>query len=97
MPRYDRTGPLGQGPMTGRGMGYCNPNGPVNTAGPLGLGFRRGFGRGSGRGFRNRFFNAPVLAIPNNEQIAQLQARIEALQDELNAMRQQHENNDHQR
>jgi len=26
MPRYDRTGPMGQGPMTRRGMGYCNPN-----------------------------------------------------------------------
>jgi hypothetical protein len=23
MPRFDGTGPLGQGPMTGRGMGYC--------------------------------------------------------------------------
>jgi len=23
MPRGDRTGPDGRGPMTGRGMGYC--------------------------------------------------------------------------
>jgi hypothetical protein len=23
MPRFDGTGPMGQGPMTGRGMGYC--------------------------------------------------------------------------
>ena len=23
MPRFDGTGPLGQGPMTGRGMGFC--------------------------------------------------------------------------
>ena len=23
MPRFDGTGPLGQGPMTGRGEGYC--------------------------------------------------------------------------
>ncbi len=34
MPAQDRTGPLGQGPLTGRGWGYC------------GRGFRRGFGRG---------------------------------------------------
>ena len=26
MPRFDGTGPAGQGPMTGRGMGPCNPN-----------------------------------------------------------------------
>ena len=24
MPRFDRTGPRGMGPMTGRGMGSCN-------------------------------------------------------------------------
>lgn len=24
MPRYDKTGPAGQGPMTGRGQGVCN-------------------------------------------------------------------------
>jgi hypothetical protein len=23
MPGFDGTGPLGQGPMTGRGMGFC--------------------------------------------------------------------------
>ena len=23
MPRFDGTGPMGQGPMSGRGMGYC--------------------------------------------------------------------------
>ena len=23
MPRFDGTGPMGQGPLTGRGMGYC--------------------------------------------------------------------------
>ena len=33
MPGYDRTGPRGEGPLTGRGLGPC------------GGGFRRGFGR----------------------------------------------------
>ncbi|OAA31606.1 hypothetical protein AT15_05915 [Kosmotoga arenicorallina S304] len=23
MPGFDRTGPMGEGPMTGRGLGYC--------------------------------------------------------------------------
>ena len=38
MPGFDRTGPMGYGPMTGRGLGPC------------GRGFRRGAGRGFGRG-----------------------------------------------
>jgi len=39
MPGQDGTGPLGLGPLTGRGLGPC------------GCGMRRGFGRGYGRGF----------------------------------------------
>lgn len=35
MPAQDGTGPQGQGPMTGRGLGLCRG----------GSGFRRGFGR----------------------------------------------------
>ena len=51
MPRGDRTGPMGSGPMTGRGMGYCagNPGPGFMVPGP-GLGFGRGFGMGRGRG-----------------------------------------------
>lgn len=46
MPARDRTGPLGLGSMTGRGMGLCNPH-SRNV----------GFGRFSGgRGNRRRFF-----------------------------------------
>ena len=97
MPGYDRSGPVGQGPMTGRGMGYCNADRPGNAARPLGLGLRRGWGCGGGRGFRNRFFNVPVTESAQDDRIAQLQARIEDLQDELTAMRQPHENSDHQR
>ena len=45
MPGFDRTGPFGEGPMTGRGLGPCG----------RGLGVRRGFGRGMGRGFGRGF------------------------------------------
>jgi hypothetical protein len=31
MPGIDRTGPAGQGPMTGRRMGRCNPSGTRKT------------------------------------------------------------------
>jgi len=56
MPRGDGTGPWGQGPMTGRGLGYCAgyPHPGFAYSGP---GFGRGFGRGWGRGFgRGRGF-----------------------------------------
>ena len=42
MARQDRTGPLGQGPLTGRGLGLCG-NGRSQ-----GFGCKRGFGRGYG-------------------------------------------------
>ena len=57
MPRGDRTGPLGEGPKTGRQMGYCTGHdgpGYVNLHWRRGPGFGpgRGLGRGPGRGFR---------------------------------------------
>ena len=54
MPRFDRTGPEGQGSQTGRKLGKCNPNNQVSNEqldtkeAARGLG-RRG-GRGMGRG-----------------------------------------------
>ncbi len=49
MPAGDRTGPMGQGPMTGRKMGFCQGNdnsGRMNNR----SGFGRGMGPGRGRG-----------------------------------------------
>ena len=54
MPGGDRTGPMGRGPMTGRGLGFC-----AGLAVPalMGLAFGRGRGgRGGGRGRRNMFY-----------------------------------------
>ena len=57
MPQGDKTGPQGQGPMTGRGMGICGDNlGRTSFSRGFGRGFNRGsfgggFGRGFGRGF----------------------------------------------
>lgn len=55
MPGFNGTGPMGRGPMTGGGRGYCTSSGLGSTQGgyrgnPGGLGFGRGFGRG----FRRR-------------------------------------------
>ena len=43
MPRFDRTGPEGKGPRSGRELGKCNP---VPEDSPDERGFGRGFGRG---------------------------------------------------
>ncbi|MGD9941473.1 MAG: DUF5320 domain-containing protein [Clostridia bacterium] len=54
MPRGDRTGPDGMGPMTGRAAGYCagyGAPGYMSPVGGRGLGYGRGYGRGYGAGF----------------------------------------------
>ena len=50
MPGFDRTGPMGQGPMTGRGLGNCGAGRGVSQGGAV-YGRGRGFGFGQGRGF----------------------------------------------
>lgn len=58
MPRGDRTGPMGMGPMTGRAAGYCAgfPGPGYMNPGP-GFGLGMGWGwRGGGRGWRNMYY-----------------------------------------
>ncbi len=56
MPFRDRTGPLGQGPMTGRGAGRCAG---LTVPGSMNPDSGRGMGRcnrgGQGRGWRHQF------------------------------------------
>jgi hypothetical protein len=51
MPGYNGTGPMGAGPRTGGGFGYCDPGMAPPDAGGRGLG-RRAQGRGFAAGFR---------------------------------------------
>ncbi|MFC1611726.1 DUF5320 domain-containing protein [Myxococcota bacterium] len=51
MPGGDKTGPLGDGPMTGRAAGICNDDPMPSQANPA-FGGGRGFGRGRGGGRR---------------------------------------------
>jgi len=58
MPGGDRTGPMGMGPRTGRGAGFCAG---LGVPGFMNRGFGGGFGggrggRGGGRGRRNMFY-----------------------------------------
>lgn len=79
MPRGDRTGPAGMGPMTGRAAGYCAGYDVPGYVNPVpGRGFGLGFGRGWGRGWRwrhwfyatglpgwARFGYAPAWTVPS--------------------------------
>jgi len=66
MPRGDRTGPWGAGPMTGRAAGYCTGYSVPGFMNPIG-GYGRGWGRGRGRGFGRgwgRGFGRGVYVYP---------------------------------
>ena len=74
MPRGDGTGPMGMGPMTGRGAGYCAGFGIPGFMNPtprfgMGRGYGRGRvgggmdfarGRGYGRGFGRFAYGYPA-------------------------------------
>lgn len=97
MPRGDRTGPIGRGPMTGRRMGFCTdyaapefmPPGPEYGMG-RGLGFGRGFSRGMGFG-RGRgwwrtgyggYMDYPTPALNREEEVAFLERQAKEMKEE---------------
>ncbi|RLB09399.1 MAG: hypothetical protein DRG27_04490 [Deltaproteobacteria bacterium] len=96
MPGLDGTGPWGLGPMTGRGLGLCNPYGPFGRGWWWrGRGF--GFGRGWGRGFgwRWRWFAPPYAPYPYydpyyemtpEDELEMLRKESEMLKRELDAI-----------
>ncbi len=92
MPRGDGTGPMGMGPLTERGMGYCIGAGyPGNVRGGRGC-FGRGFGmgRGMGRGFFGGGFPAPVSAEPEKSvlenQVLAMERNLAELKKRLSEM-----------
>jgi hypothetical protein len=58
MPGGDGTGPLGRGPLTGRGLGPCaGYSVPRDANSPrFGRGYGQGFGRGYGKSRGRRFW-----------------------------------------
>lgn len=77
MPRFDGTGPLGQGPRTGRGLGPCG-------------GVRRGFGCWGGYGYGFRRFISPkneLAALEDEEKM--LEEELAAIREEKAALKDQ--------
>ncbi len=65
MPYGNRTGPFGEGPMTGRGLGHCSGyDSPGYVKGNFGCRFGRGLRRGRGFGRGRRFRNWTRIELP---------------------------------
>jgi len=58
MPAGNGKGPVGAGPMTGRGAGYCAGYSAPGYVNPVRGGGSYGYGRGAGGGGRRNQFNA---------------------------------------
>ena len=94
MPRGDRTGPAGQGPMTGRGMGFCTG---FNVPGYMNPGFGRGFGRRFGwRWFQPNQFAQPIQPVQYSEadekkilqeELKEIEAEMKEIQNRLKELK----------
>lgn len=100
MARGDKTGPMGQGSMTGRSLGYCSGNeNPGFTSGfgggrGQGRGIRGRGGRGRGFAFKARYSNE--TQVNSNNEIIRLKAQAESLkkaQEEIDRRLKDLENN----
>lgn len=87
MPGGDRTGPMGMGPFTGRGLGNCagyQSTGYFNTM--LGRGFaggRGGRGFGRGMGFRRIVTNCQIPVLVPQEEARLLKMQASSMQNEI--------------
>ncbi len=88
MPGYNRQGPAGQGPMTGRGLGPCG-GGYARRGYYPGIRMGAGFGRGMGAGFGMRAgignFGGyyPPTELSKEEQKAMINDRKAYLENEI--------------
>ena len=100
MPGFNQTGPIGKGPMTGRGRGRCkagksefNPYVPENVGMGRSMGFGNGFRGGvsdnSGRGFRARRVTLPPADEGNMRvEVDRLRQQTELMQQSLDQIHQ---------
>ena len=102
MPRGDRTGPRGIGPLTGRQMGFCAgyPSPGFLSPGPgygmdRGMGFGKGFGRGMGfgrgRGWSGAGYGGyeayPPPQFSKEDEMAYLETQAKEMKEELNQLK----------
>lgn len=106
MPGGDRTGPIGAGPMTGRGAGYCAGfdlpgfanNVPAGRGQARGRGFAfyrkgMGLGRARGRGFGFRSYpDVPTTYNENTGFERDVETSIRSLEQEQRILREELDN-----
>lgn len=96
MPGFDRSGPMGAGPMTGGRRGLCG--GAYGRSGTIGYGYgrglelRRGHGRGRCFGYAGcggypaqRAFG-PAYPVSSADELAMLQAEANAMKASLESV-----------
>ena len=81
MPNRDKTGPDGQGKLTGRGLGPCSGNQI-----PFGRGFGRGRCFGRGLGWRNVQNVSDAVNLSKEEQIKVLENEKKAIENKLSEL-----------
>ena len=94
MPRGDRTGPDGMGPMTGRGLGFCNgfASPGYGKMTPRGMGGRFGRGRGFGyyaapyRGYAYPAYDAKTERNYLEDEIKLISEQLETLKSRLSEL-----------
>jgi hypothetical protein len=87
MPGYDKTGPMGSGPMTGGARGFCNPANAAGRGMAYGRGFRNGSGMGMGRRFGRGFpLNQPAYNVNLHDELSLLKSEAESAINTLEAI-----------
>ena len=81
MPGFDGTGPMGMGPMTGGGRGFCAV--PLRPAWPAYA--RRGFSMPYAAPWGVPYYGAPSFApgMPREEELGYLQGLAQSMKDDL--------------
>jgi len=102
MPREDRTGPAGMGPMTGRRMGICagysdsgfmfnSPGYGIGRGMRSGRGFGRGMGFDRGRGWRRGgyggYWGSPPQSFTQQDEVAYLENQTKEIKEELSQIK----------
>ncbi len=89
MPYRDGTGPMGAGPMTGRGFGYCRAGAGFSRGPGMGMGYGRKLGAWGVDPSTPNFAFAPSVELQKQALITQqkfLEARLEALKAQIDAL-----------
>lgn len=80
MPRGDGTGPMGIGPRSGRGAGYCTGyNAPRHSFWGSGRGMRRIYNVSCGDVDKKEFLSMKVKTLENK--LERIKKRLESMQD----------------